>query len=1112
MPNSEKIELLISPDALKQFEQLKSSTDANTASFEKLIAKAVELNKAVGNASTFKEINKATQEMTDNEKALAKQVDELAKANAKLQALYTDEAKKLTEVKTQQQARNQAIKEEIQLNQAAEGSIKQKQILLKQLTREYDNLSAAEREAGQGQGLLKSIQGLDKELKSLEGASGRFQRNVGNYQGSAKIIVDALERAREKFNTLSKAADTTPAALSRARSEFEALRNVTDNKQFLNFSGRMGDATQEVRTFTRTLVNLETQGLGTSEVATELRTRLAQLTDTIADTRSEVKALASDTRSFDLFASSVSFAADVFQTAAGAAVAFGASEEDAAEATKTLLAIQNISNGVKGIANELTTKGTAANKLYSFAQSQVAVAMDSTAVAGARLRGALITLGIGAIIIGIGLLVANFSKLKNALSGLSKQQQLSKEISDKAIEGYVKEKVAVEQLAAEAQRETTSKRRKLEIIKELNEKSPVYFGHIKTEKDLQNEATEAVKKYVQAITIKARAQAAVEILAEKEKAVVLRQIELERQLEAAKTQTFDSEERKQRHIKGLQDLITRGADTTLQALQRQADPVRKVLASLQEQLGKLGGDPNKQVEKVKTNKKFFDDLLKAEAELYKRLADSNDAYLSIRLSSRNRAFEIENKILSEQRKVEIDNADGNTSAIEQINREFAIKKILAEQKLGEDIINIRQSFIVRQREQEAQDRALFEDNPDAELNVFKKNLEKRLSFLSQGRDIELKALENKRAQGIVSEEQYQRERLQIENSYAALIIKAEIEYTEQVIALAKVRGEDVAKAEADLAALKLKYTQSANAQIISDNQLVHDKEKELLEQKKQLYKELGAQVLEVFNAIITGGYDRQIAAIQTEIEKLEEQKQKDIEVANATITNRDQRELEISKIEARSQAQRNALEKRQQTIEIQKAKFQKASALLSIAVDTAQKTFAIKAQAAVLAANPVTAPLAGVALAQIPFVLASSLLAAGLIAAQPLPKFAEGTDDAPGGLSWVGDGGKRELVITPQGKVMQTPAVPTVMNVPKHSIVLPDARAALESGLAVNRHGRLVQQENNEIREVGKKIDTLTKVLRNKPVLNMNADQGGLTAMWNYGANTIKYIEDQTRF
>ncbi len=80
------------------------------------------------------------------------------------------------------------------------------------------------------------------------------------------------------------------------------------------------------------------------------------------------------------------------------------------------------------------------------------------------------------------------------------------------------------------------------------------------------------------------------------------------------------------------------------------------------------------------------------------------------------------------------------------------------------------------------------------------------------------------------------------------------------------------------------------------------------------------------------------------------------------------------------------------------------------------------------------------------------------------------------------------------------------------AVVLPDARAALESGLMVNQHGRLIQSDNQDIKEVGKKIDTLTKVMRNKPTLNMNADQGGLTAIWKYGANWITYAEDQTRF
>ena len=242
--------------------------------------------------------------------------------------------------------------------------------------------------------------------------------NVGNYQGSAKIIVDALEKEKQKLEELIKAREKLvnvqnagstfkptvvegfaagqPTAsaggggaikintaesvkqlqvldkqITETRTVVEGFSRVTGQPQFLKLSGSFGDATKELRFFTKALIEMERQGQGNSEAAKALRAHLATLTDEISDAREEVKALSSDTRGFDLFAGSVTFAADATQTLVGAMSLMGASEEDAAEATKTLIAIQSVSNGVKGIANELTTKGTAANKLFAFSQLQL---------------------------------------------------------------------------------------------------------------------------------------------------------------------------------------------------------------------------------------------------------------------------------------------------------------------------------------------------------------------------------------------------------------------------------------------------------------------------------------------------------------------------------------------------------------------------------------------------------------------------------------------------------------------------------------------------------------------------------------------------------------------
>ena len=62
-----------------------------------------------------------------------------------------------------------------------------------------------------------------------------------------------------------------------------------------------------------------------------------------------------------------------------------------------------------------------------------------------------------------------------------------------------------------------------------------------------------------------------------------------------------------------------------------------------------------------------------------------------------------------------------------------------------------------------------------------------------------------------------------------------------------------------------------------------------------------------------------------------------------------------------------------------------------------------------------------------------------LIAAQPVPKYAKGTKDHPGGLAVVGDGGRSEAVVTEKG-VFATPDRPTLVDLPRHAQVIPDIR------------------------------------------------------------------------
>jgi hypothetical protein len=414
----------------------------------------------------------------------------------------------------------------------------------------------------------------------------------------------------------------------------------------------------------------------------------------------------------------------------------------------------------------------------------------------------------------------------------------------------------------------------------------------------------------------------------------------------------------------------------------------------------------------------------------------------------------------------------------------AEERLAIEKKYASDINQLTADYGTQQQQ-------LYEQNQERINEIIEKGQKARQDKIAGDAAGASTELIKQLVAGQITLEQYNQQREQAEHSARVQSLKEEVNS-----ATAKVLATKEGTAERYEAEKELKE------KTLALNEEYNKKEIDAITKLNDLKKQLASEAYETFNSLVNAQFDNESARVQQQMDDLDKQTEKEKEVAAATIANKEERELAIAKIDAKAQAQREQLEKRQRQIDLDRARFEKASNIAQIISTTAIaiiKTFKDYPAAQALPLSIAVGALGALQLAK--------------VIATPLPKFADGIDDAPGGLAWVGDGYKKELVITPHGQVMQTPAVPTVMNVPKHSIVLPDARAALESGLAVNRQGRLVQQQDNsDIKDVGRKIDALTKVMRNKPVLNMNASQSGLTAMWNYGANQTSYVEDQTRF
>lgn len=217
-----------------------------------------------------------------------------------------------------------------------------------------------------------------------------------------------------------------------------------------------------------------------------------------------------------------------------------------------------------------------------------------------------------------------------------------------------------------------------------------------------------------------------------------------------------------------------------------------------------------------------------------------------------------------------------------------------------------------------------------------------------------------------------------------------LELTKQVDKLQKEYDNE--KTFADKKKDLLKQLNDAKQQL-SDQEIEIDKN--LIEQKKELYKGLYEQLTTAVQDYILSGIDKQKEGIQAEIDLLDQKTQKEIDAANQTITNERDKEQAVAEINARSAAEKNRLEIQQKQLDIKRANAEKAFNVLRILIDTATKVFQIKAQASLLASNPVTLPYVPIALSQIPLVIAGGALAAALVAAQRVPSYFKETDNHP---------------------------------------------------------------------------------------------------------------------
>lgn len=190
---------------------------------------------------------------------------------------------------------------------------------------------------------------------------------------------------------------------------------------------------------------------------------------------------------------------------------------------------------------------------------------------------------------------------------------------------------------------------------------------------------------------------------------------------------------------------------------------------------------------------------------------------------------------------------------------------------------------------------------------------------------------------------------------------------------------------------------------------------------------------ELFNgitSIVTSAFDARIEQIEEEQEKNEEAGEEEIErieeLAESGVISTEEAEARKRAAEQATADKNKELEKQKADLEQKQAKWQKANSIIQTTIATSQ---------AIMKALAEAGPFAGPILAAVIGAMGAAQVA--IIASQPIPKYAKGTDNHPGGLAIVGDGGRQEVIETDNGAYI-TPSVPTLVDIPKRAKVIPN--------------------------------------------------------------------------
>lgn len=688
-------------------------------------------------------------------------------------------------------------------------------------------------------------------------------------------------------------------------------------------------------------------------------------------------------------------------------------------------------------------------------------------------------LGIGGIFLAgfeaVKFLVGALQDAKKALFGLTQQRELSAAVEKQAAESAGKEKASLVSLKAAIESTSVPMANRLQAIKNLKNEFPGLFDGLSNEQLLTGNVAGAYDRAANAIIRKAKASAAsaeIEKLSSEKFAILMRSeaeaIKANEDIRNAKafkatvagsggsfsfgtsgTEVTATKEQVQKQISDKYELQRKAAQDEIDLLNKKQEFLLKYVIDGADQTVKIEEEKNKKIKKDSEQK--LSELLDESFERYKL--------------QQNRLLETLDEGANDEKNV----YENRLKFLTDFNRE------------QKNLIDAQEVFELQKNENKRLAGIKAAKGNAAEIAIVNANAEEA------AKTIQLKA----QLDILKADENYYKKKLKLREDYN----KTQQEFADQEYEAERLLQEKLEK-------LRLSRLEGMKKFEDQDKKDLEEKKKRIisfLETLQGYFTQVSGLIMGALNI----GTTKKKNEAQEAIDAIEKQRDAELKANEARVQSEQDRAANIAIINSRAEQQKKAQEQRQRQADQRAAQATKALSIFEITLATAVNVAKAKNKAAAI----------------LQLALGAAQLAIAI--ATPIPKFKHGkkrgqTYEGPG---IVNDGPNMEVIERADGSIEMPEGRNVLTHVGANDIIHPDKdrwiNSVLNAAMRDSAGGMKFKQAGRGDNQLAAALAQQTKLLKQiaaKPVTKTYATDKGLRQVIAWGANEIKYVEQNTNW